>query len=84
MGWLEHFTNPFWVKIGWRSDVALEDVLKGVDLHFEYHFKHRFMDLWQIVCLTNDKPKNRASRKAEKQQEQHNTNQHQSKQPMLA
>ncbi len=54
MSWFEKWTNPFWVKIGWRSDVALEEVLEGVDLHFEYHFKPKLMDLWQIVCLTNE------------------------------
>ncbi|MFG0248131.1 MAG: class I SAM-dependent methyltransferase [Phycisphaeraceae bacterium JB051] len=83
MGWLEKFTNPFWVKIGWRSDVALEDVLKGVDLHFEYHFKHRFMDLWQIVCLTNQKSVDEQTPEASSQQS-NNSSQHQPSQPMLA
>lgn len=82
MGWLEHFTNPFWVKIGWRSDVALEDVLKGVDLHFEYHFKHRFMDLWQIVCLTNNTPRDQAAASSEALSR--NNKQHRPNQPMLA
>ncbi|MBL4700660.1 MAG: class I SAM-dependent methyltransferase [Phycisphaeraceae bacterium] len=82
MGWLEKFSNPFWVKIGWRSDVALEDVLKGVDLQFEYHFKHRFMDLWQIVCLTNNS--NTLATSSENQQDNQNANPLPAKQPVLA
>lgn len=49
--WFERVFNPMFVKIGWRSDLALEEVLRGNDLHVEYRFKMRLVDLWQIVVL---------------------------------
>jgi len=55
MGWLERVTNPFWVKVGWRSDVALEDALRNANLHVSYQFKVGIVDLWQIVVMHQDK-----------------------------
>lgn len=57
VGWLERVLNPMFVKIGWRSDLALEDLLRLVDMHvvdleMEYRFKMGWWDLWQIVVLT--------------------------------
>ena len=56
IGWFEKVLNPVFVKIGWRSDVALEDVLRGSDLHVQYGFKTKLLDLWRIVVLTHDAP----------------------------
>ncbi len=56
VAWFEKVLNPIFVWIGWRSDVALDDVLRAVDLHVEYQFKMRLMDIWQIVVLTPHKP----------------------------
>ena len=53
VAWFEKVLNPMFVKIGWRSDLPLEDVLRGEDLHVEYRFKLRLVDLWQIVVLTH-------------------------------
>jgi len=52
MGFLERFTNPFWMKVGWKSDLALEDCLKGTTLHVHYLFKTSWLDLWQIAVLS--------------------------------
>ena len=49
--WWERVLNPIFVKIGWRSDLALEDCLKGTDLSVQYNFKMSRLDLWQIVVL---------------------------------
>ncbi|MCC7191709.1 MAG: methyltransferase domain-containing protein [Phycisphaeraceae bacterium] len=49
--WFEHVFNPMFVHVGWRSDLSLEEVLRGNDLHVEYRFKMRLVDLWQIVVL---------------------------------
>ena len=51
VAWFERVLNPLFVKVGWRSDVALEDALRGVDVQVEYKFKTRLLDLWQIVVL---------------------------------
>jgi phosphatidylethanolamine/phosphatidyl-N-methylethanolamine N-methyltransferase len=59
VGWFEKVLNPLFVKIGWRSDLALEEVLRETDLQEAYRFKVRLVDLWQIVVLTH--PRNPAS-----------------------
>jgi len=57
MAWLETIFNPLFVKIGWRSDLSLEECLEGVDLHVRYRFKSSAIDLWQIVVLGTDPPR---------------------------
>jgi phosphatidylethanolamine/phosphatidyl-N-methylethanolamine N-methyltransferase len=57
VAWIEKILNPMFVKIGWRSDVALDDVLRGADLQIEYRFKVRSFDLWQIIVLTHPRKK---------------------------
>lgn len=56
VAWFEHVLNPMFIKIGWRSDLPLDEVLSAVDLHIEYKFKLRLIDLWQIVVLTPQRP----------------------------
>jgi phosphatidylethanolamine/phosphatidyl-N-methylethanolamine N-methyltransferase len=56
VGWFERTFNPIFVKIGWRSDLALEDVLTQTDLRVNYRFKLRLLDLWQIVVLSHPTP----------------------------
>ncbi|MCE9589827.1 MAG: methyltransferase domain-containing protein [Planctomycetes bacterium] len=53
MAWLERVFNPMFIKIGWRSDLPLDECLRGVDLRVEYRFKMSVIDLWQIVVLTH-------------------------------
>lgn len=57
IAWFEKLLNPIFVVIGWRSDVALEDVLKLSELNVDYRFKTRLIDLWQIVVLTRSQPR---------------------------
>ena len=52
VAWIEKVLNPVFVKIGWRSDLPLEDVLTGVELEVDYCFKTSMMDIWRIVVLT--------------------------------
>lgn len=52
VGWCERVFNPLFVKIGWRSDLSLEECLEGVGLHVLYRFKMSTIDFWQIVVLT--------------------------------
>ena len=51
LAWWEKILNPIFVKIGWHSDLALEDCLRGTDLSVQYNFKMSHFDLWQIVVL---------------------------------
>jgi len=56
IGWLEKVLNPLFVKIGWKSDLALEDLLVGVEMDVEYCFKMSLIDIWRIVVLRKPKP----------------------------
>lgn len=56
VGWFEKIANPLCVKIGWRSDLSLEECLEGVDLSVRYRFKMSLIDIWQIVVLTEHEP----------------------------
>ncbi|MCC7406835.1 MAG: methyltransferase domain-containing protein [Phycisphaeraceae bacterium] len=51
VAWFEKYLNPVFVKIGWRSDLSLEELMGEGDLHLEYSFKLRSIDLWRIVVL---------------------------------
>ncbi len=50
---LEKVINPICQCLGWRSDLALQDVLENCPLPVAYQFKMTPMDLWQIVVLTD-------------------------------
>lgn len=56
IGFFEKLVNPICVKIGWRSDLSLEECLQNVDLHVRYRFKMSLVDFWQIVVLTEHEP----------------------------
>ncbi len=47
----EGVLNPVFVKIGWRSDLTLEECIADLDLEVKYHFKLSAVDFWQIVVL---------------------------------
>ncbi len=57
MAWLEKVFSPFFVKIGWRSDLNLHELLQQVDMEIDFRYKVRHIDLWDIVFLRNNKPR---------------------------
>ena len=56
VAFFETLLNPLFIKIGWKSDLSLEDCLKGTGLHVRYHFKTSAVDIWQIVVLSPQGP----------------------------
>ena len=52
VAWFETVLNPIFLKIGWKSDLALEDCLEGTSLHVHYLFKTSWLDIWQIAVLS--------------------------------
>jgi phosphatidylethanolamine/phosphatidyl-N-methylethanolamine N-methyltransferase len=48
--------NPICLKLGWRSDLSLSDVLAGTDLELDYFFRQQLVDMWQIVVLRHPRP----------------------------
>jgi hypothetical protein len=61
VAWFERVLNPVFVKVGWRSDLSLEEVLRNSELQVEYRFKMHLMDLWQIVVLRDPRHRRRIS-----------------------
>lgn len=55
IAFLEKIANPICTKIGWRSDLALQDLLDRTGVTVDYRYKLRHIDLWETVVLTNDK-----------------------------
>lgn len=52
----EGVLNPVFVKIGWRSDLTLEECIADLNLDVKYHFKLSTVDFWQIVVLGETVP----------------------------
>jgi phosphatidylethanolamine/phosphatidyl-N-methylethanolamine N-methyltransferase len=52
---VEKVLNPICTKIGWRSDLALQDLLDRTGASVDYRFKLRHIDLWETVVLSNNK-----------------------------
>lgn len=51
MAVLEKLLNPICLRLGWRSDLILADVLERSPLELAYQFKTKALDLWQIAVL---------------------------------
>ncbi len=47
----ERRLNPIFVKVGWKSDLELAEVLAGCPMGLALQFKCSALDLWEIVVL---------------------------------
>jgi phosphatidylethanolamine/phosphatidyl-N-methylethanolamine N-methyltransferase len=52
---LEKWANPICQKIGWRSDLALADLVAKTQIEIDYRYKLRSVDIWETVVTTNTK-----------------------------
>jgi phosphatidylethanolamine/phosphatidyl-N-methylethanolamine N-methyltransferase len=52
---LEKWACPLCTKLGWRSDLALQDLIRRTGVEIDYRFKHDSIDLWETVVITNNK-----------------------------
>lgn len=52
VAWFEKVLNPMFLKIGWKSDLPMEDVLQGCELNVDYIFKNSMLDIWRVIVLT--------------------------------
>jgi len=55
VGAVEKFLSPLFTKIGWRSDLALQDMIDQTGIEVDYRYKLRGIDLWETVVITNTK-----------------------------
>ncbi|MBF0275189.1 MAG: methyltransferase domain-containing protein [Nitrospinae bacterium] len=56
IGKIEKMINPFCCKIGWKSDLVLEHLVKEADLKIVEKYTWKKIDLWNIVLAENNKP----------------------------
>ncbi|MGE5612580.1 MAG: class I SAM-dependent methyltransferase [Bacillota bacterium] len=52
---LEKWLCPLCTRLGWRSDLALQDLIRRTGVQIDYRFKLESIDLWETVVITNDK-----------------------------
>ncbi|HET6248439.1 MAG TPA: methyltransferase domain-containing protein [Tepidisphaeraceae bacterium] len=52
---LEKWACPLCTKLGWRSDLALQDLITKTGVEIDYRFKLESLDLWETVVMTNTK-----------------------------
>src|SRR5579859_3428951 len=52
---VEKWLCPLCTKLGWRSDLALQDLIRRTGAEIDYRFKLESIDLWETVVMTNNK-----------------------------
>ena len=55
IGMLEKWLCPLCTKIGWRSDLALQDLIRRTGIEVDYRYKLESIDLWETVVISNNK-----------------------------
>ncbi len=53
MALFEKWLCPLCQKIGWRSDLSLEDLMVKTGLDVDFRYKLDSVDLWETVFITN-------------------------------
>jgi phosphatidylethanolamine/phosphatidyl-N-methylethanolamine N-methyltransferase len=51
----EKWLCPLCTKLGWRSDLALQDIVRRTGVEVDYRYKLESIDLWETVVITNNK-----------------------------
>ena len=52
---VEKWLCPLCTKLGWRSDLPLQDLIRRTGLEIDYRYKLESIDLWETVVMTNNK-----------------------------
>jgi phosphatidylethanolamine/phosphatidyl-N-methylethanolamine N-methyltransferase len=52
---LEKWLCPLCTKLGWRSDLALQDLIRRTGVEVDFRYKLESIDLWETVVITNNK-----------------------------
>lgn len=55
IGMVEKWLCPLCTKLGWRSDLALADLIRQTGLQIDYRYQLSTLDLWETVVTTNNK-----------------------------
>ena len=52
---IEKVISPICTKLGWRSDLSLQDLLAHTGVTVDYRYKLTSPDIWETVVFTNKK-----------------------------
>jgi len=52
---LEKLLCPLCSKLGWRTDLALHDLIRRTGVEIDYRYKLDMIDLWETVVISNTK-----------------------------
>jgi phosphatidylethanolamine/phosphatidyl-N-methylethanolamine N-methyltransferase len=52
---VEKWLCPLCTKLGWRSDLPLQDLVRRTGLEVDYRYQLSAVDLWETVVTTNTK-----------------------------
>ena len=52
---IEKWLCPLCTKLGWRSDLALQDLVRQTGVEIDYRYKLESIDLWETVVMVNNK-----------------------------
>src|ERR1700722_9366884 len=52
---VEKWLCPLCTKLGWRSDLALQDLIRQTGVEIDYRYKLDQIDLWETVVMVNTK-----------------------------
>ena len=52
---VEKWLCPLCTKLGWRSDLALQDLIRRTGVEIDYRYKLETIDIWETVVITNNK-----------------------------
>lgn len=52
---VEQWLCPLCTKLGWRSDLALADLITRTGMQIDYRYRLESLDLWETVVVCNNK-----------------------------
>jgi len=52
---IEKWLCPLCTRLGWRTDLALPELIRKTKMQIDYRYKHDAIDLWETVVMTNNK-----------------------------
>ncbi|HRK32179.1 MAG TPA: methyltransferase domain-containing protein [Tepidisphaeraceae bacterium] len=52
---IEKWLCPLCTRLGWRSDLALPELMRKTKMQIDYRYKLDVLDLWETVVMTNNK-----------------------------
>jgi phosphatidylethanolamine/phosphatidyl-N-methylethanolamine N-methyltransferase len=53
---IEKFLCPLFTKMGWRSDLELNDLVRKTGMEIDYRYRLESIDFWETIVVLNTKP----------------------------